>query len=367
MANGNPSARIALAACVCLASGAAGFAQKISFEDYNPKSSLVVKEHLVPRAKFPFVDVHSHQRRLSPADVDKLVRQMDAMNMQVMVNLSGGTGDRLKQTVAAMKGRYPGRFVVFANVSTDDLDQPGFGQRAAARLEADVRNGAQGLKIYKNYGLDLKRGNGQRVKVDDPEFDPVWDACARLDIPVLIHTGEPSVFFDPVDASNERLLELTQFPNRARPPDQYPSFEELMAERDRMIDRHPKTTFILAHFAYHANDLERLGKLLDRFPNVYVEFAAILAELGRQPYSTHDFLIRYQDRVLFGKDIYEPSEYSYYFRALETRDEYFEYYRRRHAFWRIYGFDLPDAVLRKIYYANALHLIPGLPRNAFPQ
>ncbi len=367
MVQGNLCARIALAVGVCLAASGSASAQKINFEDYNPKSSLVVEEHPVLRAKFPFVDVHSHQRRLSPADVDKLVREMDAMNMQVLVNLSGGTGDRLQQTVAAMKGRYPDRFVVFANVSTDDLDQPGFGQRAAARLEADVRNGAKGLKIFKNYGLDLKRANGERVKVDDPEFDPVWDACARLGIPVLIHTGEPSVFFDPVDPNNERLLELTQFPSRARPADKYPSFEELMAERDRMIAKHPKTTFILAHFAYHANDLRRLGKMLDRFPNVHVEFAAILAELGRQPYSTHDFMLRYQDRVLFGKDIYEPSEYTYYFRSLETRDEYFEYYRRRHAFWRIYGFDLPDEVLRKIYYANALRLIPGMPRNAFPQ
>jgi predicted TIM-barrel fold metal-dependent hydrolase len=134
-----------------------------------------------------------------------------------------------------------------------------------------------------------------------------------------------------------------------------------------MIAKHPKTTFILAHFAYHANDLARLARLLDRYPNVYVEVAAILAELGRQPYSTHDFMVRYQDRVLFGKDIYEPSEYPYYFRSFETRDEYFEYYRRRHAFWRIYGFGLPDEVLRKIYYANALRLIPGMPRDAFPR
>lgn len=354
-----------LASAALFASAAA--AQQVSFEEYNPKSSLVVKEHAVPRARFPFVDVHSHQRRLSPADVDKLVREMDALNMQVMVNLSGGTGDRLKQTITAMKGRYPNRFVVFANLSTDDLNEPGFGQRAAARLEADVRNGAQGLKIYKNFGMDLKYADGRRVPVDDPAFDPVWEACARLGIPVLIHTGEPSVFFDPVDLTNERLLELTQFPRRARPPDKYPSFEDLMAERDRMIAKHRKTTFILAHFAYHANDLARLGRLLDRYPNVYVEVAAILAELGRQPYSTHDFMVRYQDRVLFGKDIYEPSEYPYYFRSFETCDEYFEYYRRRHAFWRIYGFGLPDDVLRKIYYANALRLIPGMPRDAFPR
>ena len=365
-----PWIRITLAAFATAMIGTGAAAQStptLTFEEYHPKSTLVTPEHLLTRAKFPFIDVHSHQRRLTPADVDKLVREMDAMNMQVMVNLSGGTGDRLKSAISAMKERYPDRFVVFANLSFDDLNQPGYGQRAAARLEADVRNGAQGLKIYKNFGMDLKYANGQRVKVDDPELDPVWDACARLGIPVLIHTGEPSVFFDPIDKDNERLLELSQFPSRARPAGEYPAFDELMAERDRMVAKHPKTIFILAHFAYHANDLARLGKLLNRHPNVYVEFAAILAELGRQPYSTHDFMIRYQDRVLFGKDIYEPSEYHFYFRSLETRDEYFEYYRRRHAFWRIYGFDLPDDVLRKVYYANALRLIPGIPREKFPQ
>lgn len=334
--------------------------KSLTFEEYEPKSTLKVAEHPVNRAKFPFVDVHSHHRELSQEYVDKLVREMDSINLRVIVNLSGGSGERLKQIVAAYKGRYPDRFVVFANPSFNDLNEPGYGERAAARLAEDVKNGAQGLKVFKQFGMDLKYRNGERVKVDDPNFDPLWAKCGELGIPVLIHTAEPPAFFDPIDRFNERWLELKQFPNRARPPDRYPTFETLMEERNRMIAKHPKTVFILAHLGYHGNDLGRLGRLFDAHPNVYVDVAAVLAEIGRQPYTARDFLIKYQDRVLFGKDIYEPSEYTYYFRVLETRDDYIEYYRRRHAFWRMYGLYLPDDVLKKIYYENAVRLIPGM-------
>jgi predicted TIM-barrel fold metal-dependent hydrolase len=337
-----------------------------TIEEYNPKSTLVTKEHKPERAKFPFVDIHSHHWNPTSAEVDELIKGMDTINLQVMVNLSGGTGDELKRTVEAMKGRYPKRFVVFANPRYDDIDTAGYGKRAADRLAQDVRNGAQGLKVFKDFGMDVKYANGQRVHVDDPEFDPLWDKCAELGIPVLIHIGEPSAFFDPWDQYNERWLELKEFPSRARPPARYPPFETLIAERNHMFSKHPKTNFIAAHLGFHGNDLARLGKLFDQLPNVYVDIAAVLAELGRQPYSAHDFLVKYQDRVLMGKDIYEVNEYKWYFRALETRDEYFEYYRKRHAFWRIYGFQVPDEVLRKIYYKNALKLVPGIDPKAFP-
>jgi predicted TIM-barrel fold metal-dependent hydrolase len=291
---------------------------------------------------------------------------MDTINLQVLVNLSGGTGEELRKTVATMKGRYPTRFVVFANPSYNDIDTPGYGQRAADRLAADVRNGAQGLKIFKNFGMDVKYANGERVHADDPIFDPLFEKCAELKIPVLIHIAEPSAFFDPWDKDNERWEELKEFPQRARPPSKYPPFETLMTERNHLFAKHPKVNFIAAHLAFHGNDLQRLGKLFDTLPNMYVDIAAVLAELGRQPYSAHDFLVKYQDRVLMGKDIYEVNEYKWYFRALETRDEYFEYYRRRHAFWRIYGFEVPDEVLKKIYYKNALKLVPGIDAKAFP-
>jgi len=331
-----------------------------TIEEYQPKSTLVTAEHQIQRAKYPFVDIHSHHWNPTAEHVDQVVKEMDTINLRVLVNLSGGTGEALKKTLAVMKGRYPDRFVVFANLSYDDLNTPGYGKRAAARLEQDVKNGAQGLKIFKNYGMDLKYANGERVHVDDPEFDAVWEKCAELKIPVLIHIAEPSTFFDPWDYQNERWEELREFPQRARPPSKYPPFETLVAERNRLFAKHPRTNFIAAHLAFHGNDLERLGKLFDANPNVYVDIAAVLAELGRQPYSAHDFLVKYQDRVLMGKDIYEVNEYKWYFRVLETRDEYFEYYRKRHAFWRIYGFQVPDEVLKKIYYENALKLVPGL-------
>ena len=347
--------------------GSSGAQKTPTIEEYDPKSTLVVPEHQVERAKFPFIDIHSHHWNPTPAEVEELVSGMNSLNMQVMVNLSGGTGQALQRTVAVMKAKYPGRFVVFANMDYRDLDKPGFGDRLAAQLAEDVRNGAQGLKIFKDFGMELHYANGQRVHVDDPAFSPVFEKCAELGIPVLIHVAEPSAFFDPWDKTNERWLELKQFPGRARPPAKYPKFETLMTERNHLLALHPKTNFILAHLGFHGNDLARLGRLFDEHQNAYVDIAAVLAELGRQPYSAHDFLTKYQDRVLMGKDIYEVNEYKWYFRALETKDEYFEYYRKRHAFWRIYGFQVDDAVLKKIYYKNALKLVPGIDAKAFPQ
>ena len=338
-----------------------------TIEEYQPKSTLVTPEHKIERAKFPFIDIHSHHWNPTPEHVEDLIQGMDSINLRVLMNLSGGTGETLRRTVETMKGRYPDRFVVFANMSYGDLNTPGFGKRQAARLEQDVKNGAQGLKIFKDFGMDLKYANGQRVHVDDPEFDPVFEKCAELKIPVLIHVAEPSAFFDPWDYSNERWLELKEFPRRARPPSEYPPFETLMAERNHLFAMHPRTQFIAAHLAFHGNDLKRLGKLFDDYTNVNVDIAAVLAELGRQPYSAHDFLVKYQDRILMGKDIYEVNEYKWYFRCLETHDEYFEYYRRRHAFWRIYGFQVPDQVLKKVYYKNALRLVPGINAKEFPE
>ncbi|MEO6726194.1 MAG: amidohydrolase family protein [Blastocatellia bacterium] len=358
---------LATLSLLCFTTIAFAQPQSLTIEEYEPKSTLVAKEHKVERAKFPFVDIHSHHNNPSPTEVDKLVKEMDSINMRVMVNLSGGTGERLKQNVAAMKGRYPDRFVVFANLSFDDINEPGYGKRAAARLAEDVKSGAQGLKIFKNLGMDLKRRDGSRVKVDDPELDPVWAKCGELGIPVLIHIAEPAVFFEPIDKNNERWLELKQFPQRARPPEKYPTFETLITERNNIFAKHPKTNFIVAHLGWHGNDLERLGKLFDTYPNMYVDNAAVLAELGRQPYSAHDFHMKYQDRIVFGKDIYNVEEYKMYFRLMETRDEYVQYYRKRHAFWNVYGFQLPDETLRKVYYKNALKLVPGMKADQFPK
>ena len=229
----------------------------------------------------------------------------------------------------------------------------------------DVANGAQGLKIYKSLGLNSKDSDGYRIAVNDPRLDPVWAKCGELGIPVLIHTGEPAPFWQPKDAHNERLLELIEKPERYRDPEVFPSWEEVMGEQHDMFRAHPETTFINAHLGWMGNDLEALGRLLDELPNMYTEIGAVLAELGRQPRFAREWLIKYQDRLLFGKDSWKPEEYYVYFRVLETADDYFDYYRRRHAFWKMYGLDLPDEVLKKIYFENALEVIPGIDSSLF--
>ncbi len=342
-------------------------AQTMSIEDYEPKSTLVVPQHLLTRAKYPFIDVHNHQdSRMPEGELKQLVTDMDRIHLRIMINLSGGYGDELKEGVANMKGHYPDRFIVFANMNFTRIDEPGYSDRVAGQLASDVKNGAQGLKIFKNFGMDLKDTHGQRIHVDDPRFDKVFELCGTLKIPVLIHTGEPSSFFQPKDKYNERWLELKQFPSRARPPERYPPWETLMEEQHHLFAKHPNTIFINAHLGWLGGNLGELGRLMDKLPNMYTEIGAVLAELGRQPRFAREFFIKHSDRVLFGKDTWEPSEYAYYFRVLETADEYFDYYRKRHAFWKMYGLDLPDDVLRKLYYKNALRIIPGINPAGFP-
>ena len=339
-----------------------------SIIDYKPKSTLIVAQHPVPRAKFPVIDIHSHQPApISPQQLETVVKSMDPLNLQILVNATGATGDRLVQSVAALKNSpYKDRMVMFTNINFQNVG-PGYGQKAAAQLEADVKNGALGLgEIMKGFGLRATKADGTRLHLDDPELDPIWETAARLNIPVLIHTADPQEFFNPITFTNERWLELALYPDRRYPQPQFPSFETINGERDRLFRRHPKTKFIMAHLGWHANDLGRVAKMFDEMPNVYGEVGAVLYDLGRQPHTAHDFLVKYQDRVLFGKDSYQPDEFPYYWRVFETKDEYFDYYRDYHAFWKLYGVDLPDPVLRKLYYQNALKLVPGMPKTGFP-
>lgn len=339
---------------------AAVHGQTMTVDEYNPKSTLVVPEHPLTRARFPFVDVHSHHRNPTAARVDSLVQEMDEMNMAVAVNLSGGTGETLARTVEVMTARYPNRFVVFANLSLRDIDEPDWGANAAAQLERDVQAGARGLKVFKNLGMTVTDSTGNRIATDDVRFDPVWAKAGELGIPVLIHTGDPHQFWEPQDRFNERWFELKERPGRIRPPDRFPPWEQIMNEQWNVFRRHPNTTFIAAHLAWLGGDLARLGRLFDELPNMHAEIGAVLAEIGRQPRFAREWLTRYQDRVLFGKDSWAPEEYHVYFRTLETADEYFDYYRKRHAFWKLYGLELPDGVLRSLYYRNAERIIPGL-------
>jgi len=341
-----------------------------SILEYKPRSTLVVPAHLVPRARFPVVDFHGHPPALvSDEAIDRVGAAMDSLNLRVMVNASGSSGDRLTSQIAAVRAsRYRDRFVMFTTLNLRDVG-PGSGARIAAQLEADIRAGAVGVgEIGKGFGLSARKADGTRLKLDDPELDPVWETAARLKIPVFIHVADPAEFFQPIDFQNERWLELALFSNRRyNDPSSFPAFEDLMAERDRLLARHPRTTWVLAHLGWHANDLARLGKMFDRMPNLYAEVGAILYDLGRQPRTAHEFFIKYQDRLLFGKDSFQPDEYPYYWRVFETNDEYFDYYRDYHAFWKLYGMGLPDSVLKKVYYDNALKIVPGIPRDGFPK
>jgi predicted TIM-barrel fold metal-dependent hydrolase len=338
----------------------------MSFEDYNPVPMLKVPGQEITRAKFPFVDVHNHQRRHTPTSLGDVVREMDAMNMAIMVNLSGGSGQGLRDQVTLTERVAPGRFVTFANLNFDGIDDPQWGPRAATQLERDIKEGgARGLKIFKNLGMTLRDKEGRRIATNDPRFDPVWAKAGDLGIPVFIHTGEPPAFFLPVDNKNERWLELTLYPSRGRLGDDVPDFNALMAEQHAVFRRHPKTLFVNAHLGWLGHDLAQLGKLMDEMPNMMTELGAVIYELGRQPRFAREFFLKYQDRVLMGKDSWVPSEYKTYFRVLETADEYFPYHKKYHAFWAMYGLALPDEVLRKVYYENALRVIPGLDRSRF--
>jgi predicted TIM-barrel fold metal-dependent hydrolase len=341
-----------------------------SIIEYQPRSTLVVPEHPVPRAKFPAVDFHGHPPELSsPEAIESVIAAMDSLNLQVIVQARPSSGERLiRQIEAVKKAGYADRFVFFAALDLSDIG-PGSGQRIAAQLEADVRAGAKGIgELWKGFGLYTRKADGTRLALDDPELDVVWETAGRLGIPVFIHTGDPAEFFQPLDFQNERWLEMALFERRRYfDRSRFPSFDSLMAERDRLIAKHPNTTWVLAHMSWYANDLPRLGKLLDQYPNVYTEVGAILYDLGRQPRYARAFFIEYQDRILFGKDSFRPDEYPYYWRVFETADEYFDYYRDYHAFWKLYGMDLPDDVLRKVYYENALRIIPGMPTSGFPQ
>ncbi|HTJ52314.1 MAG TPA: amidohydrolase family protein [Cyclobacteriaceae bacterium] len=334
-------------------------------EDYEPISSLKVPEHKSTHSKFPFIDVHNHQWTMPIQDLDKLVEDMDFLNMKIMVNLSGFRGTYLAWALENVKEHYPNRFAIFMNIDFEKLDDEGWPTETLKMMEQAVKDGVKGLKVYKSLGLTDKDNNGKRIAVDDPRLDPIWKKCGELGIPVLIHSGEPSPFWKPKDKYNERWLELKQEPSRYKSPDENPSFEVIMEEQHHMFRKHPETKFIDAHLGWYGNDLERLGNLLDSMPNVYTELGAVLAELGRQPRFAREWMIKYQDRVMMGKDTYNKKEYYTYFRVLETYDEYFDYYRKRHAHWKMYGLGLPDSVLQKVYYKNALNVIPGLDKSLF--
>lgn len=323
------------------------------------------------KARYPAIDFHGHpfDRLGSVESLARMGAELDSLNVRMIIVANNVSGDALKQMMATIRSSptMKDRVRVLAGIDFRNVG-PGWAQKAVAQLEADVAAGAVGIgEIPKNFGQTIRKADGSRLAIDDPDLDPIWQAAARLKLPVFIHTADPAEFYQPVNYSNERWLELELFPSRRIPPTQHPNFEELMKERDNLFRRNPKTTFVAAHMGWHANDLARLGRMLTAMPNVYVDVGAVLYDIGRQPREAHDFFVKYQDRILFGKDSYQPEEYPYYWRVFETNDDYFDYYRPYHAFWKLYGIDLPDEVLKKVYYQNALTITPRLPQAGWPR
>ena len=336
-------------------------------DEFKPRSELVVPEHEVLRAKFPTVDAHNHlpmdaTQRSGTRDLDQLVREMDMLNLQAIVNLSGGSGDVLRENLEALDQRYPGRFKTFCNLDWTGFGQDGWVSATVDRLTADIQAGAGGLKIFKSLGLRVRDPQGELVMPDDPRLVPIWETVAALDVPVLIHTADPVAFFRPLDRFNERWDQLNRRPDWHFHGSAYPSFETLIDALYHLVESQPQTTFITAHVGCYPENLGFVSEMMDRYPNLYTDISARIAELGRAPYSARAWFLRHADRILFGTDnTPRPQTYQTYFRFLETADEYFSYRPGAEipptGRWQIYGVYLPDDVLKKVYHDNAARLL----------
>ncbi len=350
----------------------------LQLDEFRPRSMLKVPQHLLAQARFPVVDVHTHfgyRLRGSKQQLDEFVAVMDRNQVAVCVSLDGLLPEGFEQQRKYLWERYRDRFVIFASLDwqgpgeadrpeTWACSQPDFVRHQVELLRRAAEQGASGLKLFKQFGLGYRNADGSLIRIDDPRWDPLWEACGQLGLPVLIHTADPAAFFAPLDATNERWEELSRHPDWSFHREGLPSREELLAARNRVIARHPKTHFIGAHLANNPEDLAQVAQWLDQYPNLFVELASRIAELGRQPYSARKFLLRYSDRVLFGTDGPWPEQrLRLYWRFLETFDEYFPYSEKEfppQGFWNIYGVGLPEDVLAKVYYRNAAKLIPGV-------
>lgn len=359
----------------------------LELSQYEPRSMLRVKETQVVRARYPVIDIHTHlsfsakaehgvplaSERHFLASPEALLPVMQGHNIRALTNLTGGFGDGLVEAIKKFDKSYPGQFYTFTEPSYNRFLEPGYPKFQAEAIGEAHSAGAKGLKILKTLGLYLREDitTGKLVKVDDTRFDPMWDACGQLGIPVAIHVSDPVAFFTPTDRFNERFEELNNHPDWSFYDHDFPSNAEILEARNRVFARHRNTQFIALHVGNFAEDLENVSQNLDRFPNMSVDIAARIGELGRQPRTARRFFDKYQDRILFGTDatphadefpqqIYSDKLYEIYFRFLETDDEYFDYAPARippQGRWRIYGIELPDPILQKVYSVNAARLL----------
>lgn len=340
--------------------------RELKLKDWQPRSMLVAKTTIVEKPQFAVIDVHNHlgggKDFLTPQRVKHYVTEMNEAGVKTVVDLDGGWGDRLKETLAALDEANPGRFLTYALLDFEGIDEADWTQREVKKLEEGFKLGAKGLKFHKTLGLRYKYKDGKLMTVDDPKLDPIWELCAKYQRPVMIHTADPAAFFTPLDRFNERWHELNVHPEWLFYGKDFPSRQALLDQFHRVVGRHAKTTFIGAHFGNDAEDLSAVAKALDLYPNLYIDIDARISELGRQPYTARRFFLKYQDRILFGTDTSPNREaYRIYYRFLETDDEYFDCQKSHHlqGFWMIYGVYLPRDVLEKVYRKNAEKVLFG--------
>ena len=357
--------------------------ERLALADFQPQSMLHVPETKVTRSRFPVIDVHTHLTRGAQsknsvtlgeeikllASPDDILPVMDRKNIRLMVNLTGNYGKGLEEAIQRFQRAHPDRFMVFTEPAWDHFKRPNYPRWQADEIGRAHQAGARGLKVLKTLGLYLREDvtSGPLVKIDDPRFDLMWEACAGFKMPVAIHIADPEAFFLPIDRFNERFEELNLHPDWSFYDRDFPSNKDLLEARDRMFARHPKATFIALHVGNNAENLASVSECLDRFPNMYVELAARIGELGRQTRTARKFFEKYRDRIMFGTDaapnatmtpqqVLSAELYEIYYRFLETEDEYFDYApapKPPQGRWQIYGLGLPESILRKVYYENA--------------
>jgi predicted TIM-barrel fold metal-dependent hydrolase len=334
----------------------------ILLKDFQPEATLHAAVHEIRRAKFPVIDVHTHTNDAAGigdrVDLKELIARMDRLNIKTIVILTGMWGKKLQAIIDNMVKPYPGRFLVFTQFDWSKINDPNFSRLMVRQIDDSVTRGARGLKVLKELGLGVRDSTGKLITIDDPRLDPAWEECGRLGIPVFIHVADPEAFFHPVDARNERYEELVEHPDWSFYGPQFPSMQELLAQRDRMFAKHPHTTFVALHFGSWPENLDFVEQTLGRFPNVMIETGAREGELGRQPKRTREIFMKYSDRIMFGTDEGAgEAMYRNYFRWLETEDEYFSYAQYPlQGRWMIYGLGLPDEVLERVYHRNAEEL-----------
>lgn len=341
----------------------------LKLSEYRPHLECVRKESIITKAKFPVIDIHTHMGKLVLGDEYKgyydtqgHVTKLREMNVEHIVNLDGGTSDDLDPMLEKTKG-FEDVITTFIWIDFTNFGSAEFEKETTAHIKNAYRKGARGIKMWKVVSLEYKDEKGNYIRTDDHRLKFIYDLAAKLGIPILIHIADPVAFFKPVDRYNERYEELQQNPSWSFCQEGLMSFEELLQMQENMIRDNKKTKFIIAHFGSYAENLDYVGEQLDRYPNMYIDTAARFSELGRVPYSARKFFIKYQNRILFGTDStpLNYSEYTTAFRFLETDDECFYHHDEKdypgQGRWYIYGISLPDKVLKKIYYTNAMKIL----------